>query len=278
MDVKIAAGSFTIPDYTDPQYIPDELTVLLEAEAVHALREAWHKIYGQYPSDNSLGVLFAKSALETGRYKLIHCYNFGNIKKKRKTATSQDDGHFFTMFRCGEVLNGKHIMFEPPHIQTHFRAYKSTQEGAEDYIRFVSQNERYKKAWQKVLEGDPKGYAHELKIAKYYTASETIYTAGVIKLFEEFLRRKEELLSWRDTDPAPPAEMIMEEETIFSDNIHDTDIDTVPDIVLDVVNNTKITEKTPIKTPGTRNGAYALALLALGGLGAIYSLIAQSCQ
>ena len=265
--------------YTDPQYLNDELTVLLEAEAVHALREAWHKIYGQYPNDNSLGVLFAKSALETGRWRLIHCYNFGNIKKKRKTATSQDDGHYFTMFRCGEVLNGKHIMFEPPHIQTHFRAYKSAQEGAEDYIRFVSQSKRYAKAWQKVLEGDPKGYAHELKVAGYYTANETTYTAGVVKLFEEFLRRKEELLSWKDTDPAPPPEIVMKEESIVindPDSIHDTDIDTVPDIVLEIVKNPTITEKVTDKTP--RNGIYALALLAIASFGAIYSFIAQSCQ
>jgi hypothetical protein len=215
--------------YEHEQYIPDKVKKLDEAQAAYALREAWKRVYGDYPSDRSLAVLWAKSALETGRWKFIHNYNFGNIKKKRKTRYSPDDGHFFTMFRCGEVINGRHIMFDPPHYQTHFRAYLTVEEGAEDYLRFVSQKKRYLKAWQKVIEGDPRGYSHELKVAGYYTASEARYTAGVVRLFDEFLRRKEELMSWvpeqdHDTDPAPPPVMLEEPE----EDIHDTDHDVEP--------------------------------------------------
>lgn len=203
--------------YQHEQFLKDEVKQLQEAEAAYALREAWKRIYNEYPSDRSLAVLWAKACLETGRWKFIHNYNFGNIKKKR----TPDDGHFFTMYECGEVINGKHIMFKPPHYQTHFRAYLTVEDGAEDYLRFVSQKKRYIKAWQKVIEGDPRGYSHELKIAGYYTANEARYTAGVVRLFDEFLRRKDELMSWlpedkKDTVPSPPP---------VEEDIHDTDRD-----------------------------------------------------
>jgi hypothetical protein len=221
--------------YKHSQYIPDEIKTLDQAEAAYALREAWYRIYGAYPSDRSLAVLWAKSCLETGRWKYIHCYNFGNIKKKM----NPDDGHYFTMFRCGEVINGKHQMFDPPHYQTHFRAYKTVADGAEDYLRFVSQKTRYQKAWQEVIRGNPSGYSHELKIAGYYTADEARYTAGVVRLFDEFMRRKEELMSWipkeeHDTDPSPPASLE-----------HDTDMDLHPPVHVEE-HDTEVNNEIPV--------------------------------
>ncbi len=116
------------------------------------------------------------------------------------------------MFRCNEVIKNKIEWFDPPHLQTHFAAYKSPVDGAEDYIRFVSKRKRYAKAWDAVLAGDPILYSKELSIAGYYTASVERYTAGVVSIFREFLRRKSELMSWKPepepepapTEPAPP--------------------------------------------------------------------------
>lgn len=202
--------------------LPDEVKTLKEAEAAYALREAWYRIYGEYPSNKSLAVLWAKSALETGRWKFIHCYNFGNIKKKWPTKYSSDDGHYFCMYKCGEVLNGKHQIFEPPHPQTHFRGYKTIEDGAKDYIRFVSQQKRYLKAWEKVIEGDPVGYSYELKVSGYYTASLERYTAGVVRLFNEFLKRQDELLSWEPEEKTDlrlsPADIMNEEFDTTPDN------------------------------------------------------------
>lgn len=262
--------------YEHEQYLPDEVKKLEEAEAAYALREAWNRVYGAYPSDRSLAVLWAKSALETGRWKFIHNYNFGNIKKKRANRHSPDDGHFFTMYRCGEVLNGKHLMFDPPHYQTHFRAYVTIEDGAEDYIRFVSQKKRYMKAWKKVIEGDPRGYSHELNVAGYYTTSEERYTAGVVRLFDEFLRRKEELMSWKpeahDTDPSPPPISDPELEELEDpvepeEDIHDTDRDIEPLVIDD--GDTEIDHEVPeppaeppAKTP---LAGIAIAVAVLGG-------------
>jgi hypothetical protein len=194
--------------YDDPEYMELNEKPLEEAEAVYALREAWKRIYGEYPKNPSLALLYAQSALETGRWKKMRCNNFGNIKKihadpKRNI---QGDGHYFTMFRCNEILKGKVEWFDPPHLYTHFRAYKTPTDGAEDYIKFVSQKTRYKKAWQEVLNGDPIGYCYELKKAGYYTASLEKYTKGVTSLTREFLSKKDKLLAWEPPvpEPAPP--------------------------------------------------------------------------
>lgn len=195
------------------QYVPVFVDELTEAEATYALREAWKRIYGDYPGDKSLALLWSQSALETGRWKVIRNNNFGNIKKKHYKKLSwkeiPDDGHSWTMFATGENLWNKELQktewhwFEPPHYQTHFRSYKNVVDGAEDYIRLVSQRSRYKLAWAEVLKGDPRAFSRELRKAGYYTASEAKYTAGVVRLFEEFLRRKDELLSWKPEKKVP---------------------------------------------------------------------------
>lgn len=257
--------------------LPDVVKTLQEGEAAYALRKAWYKVYGTYPSDKSLAVLWAKSALETGRWKFIHCYNFGNIKKKWPTKYSPDDGHFFCMYRCGEVLNGKHEMFDPPHFQTHFRGYKTVEDGAEDYLRFVSQQKRYAKAWDKVVQGDPVGYSHELRVAGYYTADEQRYTAGVVRLFDEFMKRKDELLAWgkeEKTNPtASPAEIMHEEFDTVTDNEPpkpEEEIDTltgneVPDLK-DSRDEITVVETKPvdISKSKTNTGSGGLGFIAAG--------------
>lgn len=192
-------------------YVPTIIKKFSEAEAAYALRQAWKIKYKNYPNNNQLALLWAQSALETARWKSIRNFNFGNIKKKwpNPKYNIKDDGHKFTMFATGENLLNKgkleYHWFEPPHIQTHFCSYNTIVDGAEDYLLFVSQKKRYAKAWQQVLAGDPKAFGHELKVAGYYTASEELYTKGVIRLTDEFLRKANVLLAWEpETQPEPP--------------------------------------------------------------------------
>lgn len=193
-------------NWNKEQYVPEFIEKLTEAQAAYALREAWKNIYGNYPLDKQLALLWSQSCLETGRWKIIRNNNFGNIKKKHYQKLSwkeiPDDGHKWTMFATGENLYNKELKktewhwFEPPHVQTHFRSYENIVDGAEDYIKLVSQKERYIKAWAEVIKGDPKAFSHELFLAGYYTANEVKYTAGVVRLFDEFMLKKEELLSY----------------------------------------------------------------------------------
>lgn len=274
-------------------------TTLSEAEGARALAIAWKRIYGTEPSYRTLAVLWAKACLETGRFKSMWCYNFGNIKRKQN-----DEVNLFTMYECGEEVsleqaqklvaedpehvrivrtytwpNGSKrasVNIKPGHTWSQFTSHRLPEDGAEFYIRFVSQNTRYAKAWQKVIAGDPIGYSHELKVAGYYTAPEAQYTAGVVRLFNEFIKRKDELMSWdekHDTYPAPPLE-------------HDTEVDNaIPEPDPETVNiptstledhNIETDRDIPKQTKSSSN--MTLVMLIITALGGFFSIFFQSCQ
>jgi hypothetical protein len=129
----------------------------------------------------AIALLVAQSALETGRWRSIHWYNFGNIKPGAGWLGD------YCQFRCNEVIAGKVQWFDPPHPQTSFRAYASPLAGAQDYLDFLSKKSRYRGAWVRALAGDPVGFSRELRRAGYYTASEAIYTKAIVSLYAEFL-------------------------------------------------------------------------------------------
>lgn len=161
--------------------IENKITPLSEMDAGHGLNEAWKQLYGSYPSINSLALVWAQSALETGRWKSIHNFNWGNIKR------SNDED--YCMYRCNEKINGKWVWFDPPHPQTWFRAYSSATEGACDYLSFLSKRPRYQKAWEAIEKGNVYNFGHELHQAGYYTADEQQYTHGLVSLTEEFKKK-----------------------------------------------------------------------------------------
>lgn len=170
------------------QLIEAKVKEIGEGEAAYALREAWKRLYTEYPSLDSLALLWAQWALETGRGKSIFCYNFGNIKR------SADED--YCMFRCDEIINGKTVWFEPPNKATWFRAYPTAVDGAYDYIKFLSQKSRYQTAWIAVKAGDPAAFGHALKMADYYTANEANYTKGLVSLTNEFKSKSTTILAW----------------------------------------------------------------------------------
>ncbi len=170
----------------------DKITPISEGEAAYALRESWKKIYGEYPSLDSLALLWAQWALETGRGRAIHNYNFGNIK-----CSGDED---YCMFRCNEIIKGRVVWFDPPDRQTWFRAYNSAYEGALDYLTLLSKSTRYQKAWEVLKLGDVYRFGHELKVAGYYTANEEQYTKSLASLAKEFKNKSSTILTW-----SPPA-------------------------------------------------------------------------
>ncbi len=203
------------------KYIPDRLNAASVEEIFYALKLGLKEVYKQDFSFESIVVLLAHSALETGRWKVgLHRWNFGNVKAY---PDKLKDGEFFTLFRCGEILNGKEVFFDPPHPQCAFRAYKTRDEGISEHLKFL-QRKRYAKAWQMVLKGDPAAYAHELRVGGYYTANEKIYTKTLVKLFNEYAKKKEELMNWEPEKEleAPPLKLedipIPYEHNVIIDN------------------------------------------------------------
>ena len=68
----------------DPNFMDSKNTPLTESEATYYLKNAWKNIYGVYPSIDSLALLWAQSAGETGRWKYLRCNNWGNIKRRKE--------------------------------------------------------------------------------------------------------------------------------------------------------------------------------------------------
>lgn len=179
-------------------------TPLTESEAAYNLREGFKLVTGEYPSVNSLAILWAHTALETSlpgkRFGRILNNNWGNIKKTKD--------HDYCMYACSEIINGKNINFVPPHPETHFNAYPDAVTGAKEYIEFISKRVRYQPAWQELLAGNPTKYCAELKKGGYFTADLIGYTNTLTKLTNEFKKKSETLLSWKPPVKEPEPEII----------------------------------------------------------------------
>lgn len=263
--------------YDHSQYVSVKATPLDSSTAIWALKEAWVRLFEEDISVNALCVLAAQSALETGRWQKINNYNFGNLKMR--------DDKSFTMFATGENIWNNRLKktewkwFEPPHIQTAFRSYDNPIDGAIDYIKFISdrqcseewRNKAYKKAFEFLRQGKPKEFSYALYDAGYYTANPETYTAGVVRLFNEFLKRKDELMSWKpeenDTDPSPPPISNTENDVPAVKDIHDTDHD-IEHLISDDEPDKKISNDIPEqpKEEIQNKGMFVLMTLVIGSI------------
>lgn len=160
------------------EQLPDVLTHIDPSELAHALVTAWRSLFGATPRRESILVLLAQSALETGRWKSCHAYNLGNAKHV------PNDGRDFTYFRCNEILDGKVVWFNPPHPACCFRAFRSLGDGALDYLSMMRRN--FHSAWPFVEAGDPRGFVRALKAAHYFTAALAPYEASVVSIFSQY--------------------------------------------------------------------------------------------
>ncbi len=163
-----------------PARLSPAVTPVTPSEMLASLERAWKALFGQEPSRESLLVVLAQWALETGRGRAMHAYNVGNIK------SVEGDGHDYTYFACNEVLHGKVVWFYPDAAGCRFRAYRALDLGVADYLATV--HARYSGAWSAVIAGSPAQFAHLLKAERYYTAPEESYTKSLASLFDEFSR------------------------------------------------------------------------------------------
>ena len=203
--MKLQPGYETRPD--DSYFQDCVKTPLTEEEATYYLKTAWKNIFNIYPNKDSLALLWAQSLGETGRWKLLRNFNWGNIKRK-------SNNQKYTSYEAGEYLNRKYQLFYPYHPQTFFAAWDSPLEGAEAYIRFLSGRSRYAKAWVCLMAGDPVQYCAELKKAGYFTDKLEHYTKGVVSLTNEFKSKADRLMAWEPPPEAPeePPEPVLKPE------------------------------------------------------------------
>lgn len=190
-------------------YMPPVKTPFTFDEAADAMRWAMQSAAGDDVNNDVLALALAKSALETGRWKSIWNNNWGNVKAgpdyegwytcivlnevlmrhgKPSLVWFAPEGELTASPAKGGKLTGKIYPVPDGHPQTRMRHYANRFDGADQYVRFVASG-RYKHAWAALLQGDAREYVRRLKAAKYFTADETRYHAGVASLQREFVRK-----------------------------------------------------------------------------------------
>lgn len=156
----------------DDSFRPAVRTPAAPRDVLEAIRRAWPD-----GSRESCLVLLAQWGIETGDGASCWNHNLGNVKRVK--------GQAWTMLgNVWEILDGKKVVFQPPHPQTHFCAFDSLDDGAAFYVEKL--RTRFAKAWPAVLSGDPATFSRTLKSLRYYTAPEQAYTAAVVARFRQF--------------------------------------------------------------------------------------------
>lgn len=177
-------------------YYPSRKTPMTSAQVAEALLPALRSL-GRPVTTTALAIALGHIDFETAGFVQIRLWNFGNHKVSTRRPLDEQD---FQCFACSEVLGGKEVFFVPEgqltakggaviestrcpvpdgHPQTRFRAFSSPEEGARGWLDLL--RGRYPEALEAMQAGLPDAFSKCLKNRGYYTASESIYTAGVVR-------------------------------------------------------------------------------------------------
>lgn len=143
-------------------------TRLDKGQASAALRAAWQSVMGEEPSEGTVKVLTAQWAHETGNGASMFNYNFGGIK-----GTGPSGLTVAQRTREGFGANERTIT-------DNFRAYRTAEEGAGDYVRLLKA--RFPGAVEAAKNADPQAFVHALKARGYFTGDEGAYTRSIVAL------------------------------------------------------------------------------------------------
>lgn len=165
--------------------VPTVRTTYTLNQLIGGLVQGWYKKFGEIPKKESIGVLYAQNALETGGTVAMWNNNIGNVKYVPRAG--DEDWQYMMLANVWEMVNGKKVIFQPPHQATWFRAFPTLGDGIAHHLDFL-RNNRYKKAWTAVEAGSPAEFSRLLKAAGYYTASEADYTKLMNVYFNRFMK------------------------------------------------------------------------------------------
>lgn len=156
-----------------PGLVPVVRTKLDAAQAQEALRAAWEKVTGEAPSDKTLALITAQWAHETGNGASMYNYNFAGIKGAGPSGLSVAQHT-----REGYGASERRIV-------DNFRAYRSAEEGATDYVQLLSK--RFPEAVEGARQGDPGAFVRGLKSRGYFTGHEGAYLNSVSSIASRYL-------------------------------------------------------------------------------------------
>lgn len=170
--------------------VPAKRTPHTSEEMIRGFVEGWYKQFGNIPKKESIGVLYAQNALETGGTASMWNENIGNVKFAPSKNPDNDTGKEYMMLtNVWEIIKGEKKYFQPPDPATWFVSYPTLADGIAEHLDYLK-NKRYKAAWVAVEAGDCAQFAHILKMNFYYTASEADYVKGMKGWFNKYMKDK----------------------------------------------------------------------------------------
>jgi len=189
--------------HTDTGVVRTERTQIGGRAAADALRTAWKTVTGEDASDDTLAVLTAHWAHETGNGKSMMNFNFAGLKGKGPSGLS-----VACSTREGYGENAVRIV-------DNFRAYRTAEEGATDYVSLLER--RYPKAVEAARGGDASGFVSALKDRGYFTDNLDTYQARVSQLSKHALAFGFDAVGSAEASAAIPMERIFSETGGFRD-------------------------------------------------------------
>lgn len=153
--------------------VPTVRTSFTNKDFAKSLIYSWQKLYNTTPSKQSICIILAQHQLETGGN---NCWNYNTANIKYTAANGNVD--YCSLKGVWEMVNGVRVELKPTDPGSWFRSFPTLDAGAEFYLQFISGN-RYKSAWQAVVNGDVVNFVHLLKMHGYFTADESTYLKGV---------------------------------------------------------------------------------------------------
>lgn len=177
VEVEAVAEPAPVDDVDDPGSEPvawsKRPTPMQPEEAAQHLSDAWESVLGKPPSDEALALLWAQWALETGRGRWMVDFNFAGVKGKAPRGGS-------AVWWTSEGSDD-----DARRVRSRFRAYRSAEEGARDYIRMLKR--RYPDAIQAARRGDAQRFVHALARRGYFTSEPDAYCRALSSLSRQFL-------------------------------------------------------------------------------------------
>lgn len=147
-------------------------TPLTPDQASALIAGALERQTGAPPSKETVAILTAQWAHETGRGASMFNYNFAGIKGTSPAGLSVSQ-------RTREGYGATERT-----ITDNFRAYRTAEEGADDYVALLQR--RFPAALDAAKAGDPAGTVRALKQSGYFTGDEVAYTRSVTSMAREF--------------------------------------------------------------------------------------------
>lgn len=166
--------------------VPRQYTNVGPVKFAQVMMEAYKNIFGQYPTAQTLGMIWAQAAVESGQNFRLMNNNVGNITTSANSSWVKS-GNPYVKVNVQEFDKGG----KPFKVDMLFKAFSTPLDGAIYYLNFLKRNYPQSLAapGESSWKGAGKAFDDAIYLASknYYTANIPSYAKGMDSLFDKFM-------------------------------------------------------------------------------------------